>query len=108
MDILSTETAEETSQRYKISASTRRRIIKFYKVLLEENDAKQFQIYSKFCDSYTIMKLIKLFLVLINNFFTLNSLREHIIDKLRVQIKLHIIRRLQRDRIIKKIQEEIL
>ena len=74
-------------------------------VLLKENDVKQFQTYLKFCDSDIIMKLIKWFLELVNSPFTLNNLREHIIGKLRVQIKQLIIRRLLRDRFIKKIQE---
>ena len=71
-------------------------------VPLEENDVKQFQTYSECCSSDTIMKWIKWFLELTNHPFTWNDLREHIMDKLGVQIKPHIIRRLLRDRFTKR------
>ena len=69
---------------------------------LEENDVKKFQTYSECCSSDTIMKWIKWFLELTNHPFTWNDLTEHIMDKLGVQIKPHIIRRLLRDRFTKR------
>ena len=96
------ETEEEMIQKYGISASTLKRVVKNSLVPLKINVGQSFQTYSEWCNSDIIMYFIGWFLESTKHPFTWHDIQKYIMDKLEIEMKPHIIRRLLRDKFNKR------
>ena len=89
-------------QKYGISASTLKRVVKNSLVPLKTNVGQSFQTYSEWCNSDIIMDSIGWFLESTKHPFTWHDIQKYIMDKLEIEMKPHIIRRLLRDKFNKR------